>query len=263
MRPLQVLTVLGLVTNIWANYQGPFLFWGLPKLSSSDSSAINGVDDEFLKDLFAEAGAIVIFQKNSTHKFNSLNYPSLEHILSEREWAYMPQNILLYDPLDFNQKAEIINLSGSASQEDVELSALFRDAELNFGEKKVLGILVNSETHGFRRRREATPAPATTEMPVSPTEEPISEDYIYNAPGKALLYVTDAPIVRIYENNITSDEEVTTIELKKHGSVFVDERDQLIRFIILFFTSEGNKVKKLIFFANFVNFSKPNLSSFI
>lgn len=258
----RVLCLSALLTVCAANYDGPYLFWGLPQLGSLDRAALNGGDDDFLKDLFAEAKAVILFVKNSTHQLSDSNYPALENILTQRKWAYMPQNVLLYDPVDYNQHTDIIRLTGNAEQEDVELAALFRDAELKYGDEKVLGILANSETviNAFRRRRrEVTEAPflQSTAEPTTPSSaaNEIVTGNLYYATEKALLYTTTAPILRYMENGSITDNS-SMVELKQHGAVLVDERDQLVRLIIIFITNDGIKVSQRIMVAAVKRVSK-------
>lgn len=106
---------------------------------------------------------------------------------------------------------------------------MYRDAVNTYGSGKVLGILATKmDDHDIRKREaaaEETSTSSTTTTAISPTDEPIEEDYIYNAKGKAILYTTIAPIL--------ADNE-SSVELKSHGYVTGDEREQLRRLIIAF-----------------------------
>lgn len=85
---------------------------------------------------------------------------------------------------------------GPASQQDTELAAIFHDTERTYGKGKVLGILASkSDEHEMRKREAAaavaaaaavTEEPSTTSM--SPTEEPMVEDFIYIDPGNHFLF---------------------------------------------------------------------------
>lgn len=208
-----------------ANYNGPYLFWGLPRLESLENSALNGLDEELLKDVYSEASAIMIFVKNTTHQMTSEHYPSLENLLADRQSAYMSQSVLIYDPTDLNMNTEVIALSGTPEQEDIELCALFRDAELNYGEKKVLGILANSLPTLQRQRREVEMSTSSTENPISTTTPESmatdSETHIYYLAGKALFYTSIPP-----ELSFTDGPSYV---LNKTLRMTVDARDTFIR----------------------------------
>lgn len=228
-----------------ADYNGPYLFWGLPRLESLKNSALNGLDEEILKDVYSEASAIIIFVKNSSHPMTSGHYPSLEGLLADRKSAYMSQSVLIYDPLDLNMHTEVIALSGTPEQEDIELCALFRDAEVNYGENMVLGVLANSMplTTVSRQRREAeimtTSSSSTTESSISTTPEStiVTEGHIYYTPGKALFYTSDPP-----ELNYTDGPSYA---LKKHVAMTVDySRDTIIKLHLKFITSDKGPVSK-------------------
>lgn len=150
---------------------------------------------------------------------------------------------------------------GSAAQQDVEIAALFGDAVNTYGAGKVLGILANDGdtlpdgqlNNGQRRlRREAADATAedasaasTTEeagsagSTVSPLDEPMEENFVYIAAGKAMMYTTAPP--RLSDGS-------STVELREHGLVQADERkdDALVRFIVTFKVTRDGEVQKLI-----------------
>lgn len=83
---------------------------------------------------------------------------------------------------------------GPASQQDTELAAIFQDTERTYGKGKVLGILASkSDEHEMQKREAAaiaaaaaTEEPSTTSM--SPTEEPMVEDFIYIDSGIFLVF---------------------------------------------------------------------------
>lgn len=215
---VQVFGALLSISAALAEYTGPYLFWGMPRLESLENSALNP-DEEVLKDIYSEASAVMIFLKNSSHPLSSEHYPSLENLLADRKSAYMSQSVLIYDPTDLNMHTEVIMLSGTAEQEDIELCALFRDAEINYGDKKVLGILANAYpvVHN-RQRREALEITSTTESPTSPSAAPeVTEDHIYYLTGKALFYTSDPP-----ELNYTDGPGYV---LRKHLPITVDARE--------------------------------------
>lgn len=230
---LQTSVLFSVLTLSFANYNGPYLFWGLPRLETLENSALNGLDEELLKDMYSEASAIIIFVKNSSHPMTSEHYPSLEGLLADRKSAYMSQSVLIYDPMDLNTHTEVIALSGTPEQEDIELCALFRDAEINYGENKVLGILANSQSNQqHRQRREVTDdmSTSTTESSISTTTpesaQTDSETHIYHLAGKALFYTSDPP-----ELNFTDGPGYV---LSRSLKMTVDARDTFIRLSVKF-----------------------------
>lgn len=85
---------------------------------------------------------------------------------------------------------------GPASQQDIELSALFNDAVLAYGEGKVLGILATkSDIHDHEiskreaeEQKESAAITTSTESPEAAKEGQIEEkgeeNLLYNASGK-------------------------------------------------------------------------------
>ncbi|XP_055594340.1 uncharacterized protein LOC129745323 [Uranotaenia lowii] len=224
-----------------AHYGGPFLLWGVNDLKDVEVSALEGMDDKFLRDLYSNSAAVVLFLRNGTTRLSDDTFPGFRRILEKHEFAYSPQHELLSNPLDYNVNAEIINLVGSPAQQDVELSALYRDSVANYGERKVLGILANrwddsythAYYHGLHKREAKDDATSTT--PAGPTDEPEIDDALYNVPGKALIYVTSAPVLTI---NSTDDEYV----LSKHTVATYDARERESKMIVIFKVEDTNKL---------------------
>ncbi|KFB42333.1 AGAP001624-PA-like protein [Anopheles sinensis] len=244
---LQLLTLLvatsALVQHSGAYYSGPFLFWGLDDLKDVQTSALAGLDDKALRDLYANAAAVVVFLRNGTTKLSEDNFPTFKRIVEQYAFVYSPQQMLSSNPLDYNVNAEIINLVGSPSQQDVELSALFRDSTENYGERKVLGILANQwEEPRVMHKREAKGGDdysSTSTTPGSPTDEPEIADSIYNVPGKAILYITAPPVLRMLND---SDEGETIHVLDKHSLSTYDARERESKLIVTFKGDDFNKL---------------------
>lgn len=236
---LLVGSVLG---NAFAHYSGPFLFWGVNDLKDVDVSALEGLDDKFLRDLYSNAAAVVVFLRNGTAKLTDDNFPGFRRIIEKHEYVYSPQQGLSSNPLDYNVNAEIINLVGSPAQQDVELSALYRDSAANYGERKVLGILANrwDEPYHELHKREAKSedASSTSTTPPTPTDEPEIDDAIYDVPGKALIYISKAPELTI---NSTEDEDYSFV-LDKHTVATYDARERESKLIVTFKVEDTNKV---------------------
>lgn len=125
-------------------------------------------------------------------------------------------------------------LTGPVEQQDVEIAALYRDAQVNFGKKNILGVLAtrNENIDHTVYKREANYEPSTTETPTTTAgDEPVVENLIYAAKGKGILYTTEVPVLKIRGNK--SSEDVTYL-LGKHAIVTADERGDIFRLIIKF-----------------------------
>lgn len=122
-------------------------------------------------------------------------------------------------------------------QQDVEIAALYRDAQVNYGKKNILGVLATRNEnidHSIYKRQAISDS--TTELPsTAPPDEPVVENLIYAAKGKALLYTTEVPLLKIRGNKSSED---VTYSLDKHAIVTADERGDLFRLIIKFIVPE-------------------------
>lgn len=108
---------------------------------------------------------------------------------------------------------------GPTSQQDVELSALYRDAVITYGEGKVLGILATrANDHEIRKR--AVPDEPTQETPATKqttieTKKSNLTSFVYylDTPTyKILLYTSEPP--KLFDGNTTTllnDDVPTTI----------------------------------------------------
>ncbi|XP_055551449.1 uncharacterized protein LOC129733893 [Wyeomyia smithii] len=238
---LKIIVLLGtLLCSASAHYGGPFLFWGVDDLKDVEVPALEEFDDKFLRDLYSNSAAVVVFLRNGTAKLSEDNYPSFRRIVERHQYVYSPQEALSSNPMDYNVNAEIINLVGSPSQQDIELSALYRDSVANYGDRKVLGILATrwDEPNHVLYKREAKAGddagPSTT-TPAGPTDEPEIDDAIYYVPGKALIYITAAPVLAI---NSTDDEYV----LNKHTVATYDARERESKLIVTFKVEDTTKL---------------------
>lgn len=116
-------------------------------------------------------------------------------------------------------------LTGPVEQQDVEIAALYRDAQVNYGKKNILGVLATRDDnlgHSMIKRQAKTES-TTTEIPSTtpPADDPVVENLIYEAKGKALLYTTQVPVLKFYGTKPADD---VTYNLTKHAVVTVDER---------------------------------------
>lgn len=235
-----------------ASLGGPYILWGLDRLKDMDVYALRGIDDKTLKDLYGGANYVIIFLQNSTARPNQDLYPQFMDVINNTSWIYLPQNWIFSDSMEYNPNTEVNHLVGPPSQCDSELATLFRNAELTYGEGKVLGILASNveDSHEIRKREVAEAI--STSLP-NPTDEPMEEGFVYYLKDKAIMYTTTAPILKIFENT-SNDNETTKFELKSHGPLMVDEREQYIRLMIQFKTEEGSKL--------FLRFKFPIRSSY-
>ncbi|GAB0087397.1 uncharacterized protein DMENIID0001_016940 [Sergentomyia squamirostris] len=224
-----------------ASLGGPYILWGLDKLRDMEVSAIRGVDDKTLKDIYGGANYVIIFLQNSTARPTQDLYPRFMEVIANTSWIYLAQNWIFSDSMEYNPNTEVNHLVGPPSQCDSELATLFRNAEQTYGEGKVLGILASNveDSHEIRKREAAEPITSTVSP--NPTEEPMEEGFVYYLKDKALMYTTSAPILTLSDNN-TNDGEPTVYNLKSHGALMVDDRVEYIRLMIQFKTEEGSKL---------------------
>lgn len=122
--------------------------------------------------------------------------------------------IYMYLFLFFITQWQVINLVGPPLQQDIELSALFNDAELTYGSGKVLGILATKTSdHEMRKRAVAieesdassTVSPEQVPAATEPVPEPSDDDdtdYTYyptdnskNQTVNILMHTRSAPVL--------------------------------------------------------------------
>ena len=101
------LPIFSLFLTASAHYSGPFLLWGIDDLRDIEVSALEGIEDKILRDLYANAGAVVIFLRNGTTKLNSVEFQKFKDIIDGNGFLYLPQQYLTSDPLDYNVNAEV------------------------------------------------------------------------------------------------------------------------------------------------------------
>ena len=129
-------------------------------------------------------------------------------------------------------------MTGPVEQQDVEISALYRDAQVNYGKKNILGVLAtrNEVVDHSVYKRQAKYDSTTTEGPTTtPGDEPVVQNLVYAAKDKALLYTTQVPVLRFFGNKSSDD---VTHYLDKHAVVSADERGEFFRLIIKFIVGD-------------------------
>lgn len=123
---------------------------------------------------------------------------------------------------------QVINLVGPTSQQDVELSALYRDAVITYGEGKVLGILATKTGDHEIRKRAATEetnkeTQSTTTSSTPDAEQNNQTDFIYypsdpKSSNKILMYTDSPPTLFDGTKTIELDNKVpTTITTNKRS----------------------------------------------
>lgn len=119
-------------------------------------------------------------------------------------------------------------------QQDIELSALFNDAELTYGTGKVLGILATKTSdHEMHKRAvpveenaSSTASPATTPMPTElPAPEPSEDDdtdFTYyptdnskNQTVKILMHTRSAPVLIEGKTRTVLNDKRTMITINR------------------------------------------------
>jgi hypothetical protein len=201
---LPILLVLVASGAALGHYSGPFLLWGLENLNDMKIPTLQGenykfftrkkvfkifftaIDDASLREIYSKAAAVVIFIRNATTKLNYENFPELSDIIGKNEWLYLPQETLTSDPLEYNVNAEVFTLTGPVMMQDNEIAAFYRDAQINYGNKNVLGILAarNENLEHLIQKRQARTPPTTTEGPYDASTTPATPD----EPVENLIY---------------------------------------------------------------------------
>lgn len=104
----ELLIIFSIITNTFASINGPFLFWGVDDVRKFKlNSALESLDDQLLRDLYADSTAVILFLRNSSSRLSEQNYPAFKKIIDKYQWAYIPQNRLPSEPIDYNINAEV------------------------------------------------------------------------------------------------------------------------------------------------------------
>lgn len=130
---------------------------------------------------------------------------------------------------------QVINLVGPPLQQDIELSALFNDAELTYGTGKVLGILATKTSdHEMRKRAvpieenaSSTASPTTTipatEPPTPESSDDDDTDFTYyptdnskNQTVNILMHTRSAPILIEGKTRTVLNDKRTMITINRN-----------------------------------------------
>lgn len=103
--------LISIIHGVFAEYSGPFILWGRNELTNLNIHALENIDDDFLRNIYSESTAIIIFMKNSTTTLTTENFPSFKEMLNDNvnknQWNYLPQINLYSDPIDYNSNVEV------------------------------------------------------------------------------------------------------------------------------------------------------------
>lgn len=95
------------ITYVAASYNGPFILWGRKELNNLEVSSLNDLDEKFLRDIYAESPAIILFVRNASSRLNEENFPIFKELLQKTKYIYLAQHRLPVDPVDYNLNGEV------------------------------------------------------------------------------------------------------------------------------------------------------------
>lgn len=103
----QIIVLTVTISSGFANYHGPFLLWGRDELKNLRSGTLRELDDKVLRNIYSDSPAIILFMRNASSDLNEANFPSLQNLLQNNKYLYVPQRWLPSDPMDYNVNAEV------------------------------------------------------------------------------------------------------------------------------------------------------------
>lgn len=104
---LRVTSCFALFLTIKASYNGPFVLWGRDELKQINGNSLREVDEKFLRDIYSDSSAIILFVRNASNHLTEENFPIFKDLLSKTSYAYLTQQHLGLDPMEFNLNAEV------------------------------------------------------------------------------------------------------------------------------------------------------------
>lgn len=104
---LVIFELFGILTFVCANYNGPFILWGRKELNNVRVSSLSALDEENLRNIYAETPAIILFVRNASNRLSEENFPVFKDLLQTTSYVYLPQHRLPLDPVDYNLNAEV------------------------------------------------------------------------------------------------------------------------------------------------------------
>lgn len=106
---LSICSWFALFVTIKASYNGPFVLWGRDELSQINGNSLSEIDEKFLRDIYSDSSAIILFVRNASNHLNEENFPIFKDLLSKTSYAYLTQQHLGLDPMEFNLNAEVFD----------------------------------------------------------------------------------------------------------------------------------------------------------
>lgn len=104
---LSLFGLLVSISSIRAGYNGPFVMWGRDELSQAKVNPMSELDDKFLRDIYSDSSAIILFVRNASSHLKEENFPIFKDLLSKTNYIYLAQQHLGLDPMEFNLNAEV------------------------------------------------------------------------------------------------------------------------------------------------------------
>lgn len=89
------------------NYQGPYIFWGLPFDEYSESGSLKAVNIDNLQKYFKDADRVFIFVKNKSDRIQEEGFSETKNIITSNRFIYLPQDSLTVDPHSVNENIEV------------------------------------------------------------------------------------------------------------------------------------------------------------
>lgn len=104
---LILLFLFEIISLVCANYNGPFVLWGRDELKNADISSLKEIDDTFLRNIYSDSPAIILFVRNASTRLSGENFPIFKDLLDKTNHIYLTQHYLTSDPVDYNVNAEV------------------------------------------------------------------------------------------------------------------------------------------------------------
>lgn len=241
LKIITLLSVFLIICSADVSHKGPYIMWGgHPEINNIyNLERTSDVFDE-LTSIYKDVKIVLVFVTDDTYRTNTINFPKTNEIACIDKYCTFVSHERIPDPTVYVNDVKVILLNGSAEERDTKIRDTYASVSEVVGIENVLAILghKDDEDEGGRHKREAEAESSTSSTTASPApaEEVMKEDFIYIATGKAMLYTTSAPILSV--DNTSTEEKPFSRELKSHGIVKVDERDQLRRLIVTFATED-------------------------
>lgn len=104
---LSLFALLASISSIRAGYNGPFILWGRDELSQAKVNPMTQLDEKFLRNIYSDSSAIILFVRNASTHLTEDNFPIFKDLLAKTSYVYLAQQHLGLDPMEFNLNAEV------------------------------------------------------------------------------------------------------------------------------------------------------------